>query len=271
MTPFQMAVVSVATGALWVGCIMGASYLAMRKPVHSDQSSFSSSPKRMSLSDLTVITAALRQKAEAAIPTVRAAQPERFAEFQSDYEKRVAAFSFRCERFGDFLSVFAERLGAPKTVLAINLADAPIQLREGRKPDMDGTGYFEMEKVFFSGGNAPEFRLSFPGFGMIGALNVANHAESEESLGYIQEFRQGLSASVDHIARESVDDRIIFGAGGGSAFNFNGGGSISTSDFDRLKNATLPGATIYVPAGLGAKVYSDILAAIKAGAPENKP
>lgn len=96
-----------------------------------------------------------RLKAEALeqLPGALVAQEVNLANFIKDWEAEKAAWSFRCERFGDFLSVCITHLEytiwlnpertAQKTALMVNMMkSSKVTLKEGAAPGREGVGYF---------------------------------------------------------------------------------------------------------------------------------
>ena len=205
----------------------------------------------------------LKQQATELIPTVHAQQADRLKQFQADHEEEIKAFRFRCERYGDFLSLFITRkpgyVGEPaKIVMAVNLqADSPIQLVTGRDPDLGGSSRFR---------TAMRYGVAVPD------IDGASLYTDMYSLSWSSNGRRDDPLSevvVDNMARPAEDDQVVFGQGAEPHYNHPLLGSSYGSAVVAVGNVNgtaLPGTTISIPTGLGEGVYKQILAALKEGA-----
>jgi hypothetical protein len=262
INPLSVAAATLLAGAL----LFGHFNVTMTASPSSAEAQFmpQSDPK------LAAARAKLAEQAQTLIPMVKAQQPERLAAFQADHQSDVDAFSFRCERFGDFLSVFIERRNrnydpvhnkspraVTKMVMAIRLADAAsIVLKLGSDPDLGGKSEFVAENILREGGEKWTEELAIDGADLpsVGkkAVGWSGHMVGDTS--------NQLGVSVDGIARPAEDDIITFGQGGGTYSPQQWSGNMPAP-------TQLPGATISTPSGEGPKIYAEILAALRNGAP----
>jgi hypothetical protein len=220
-----------------------------------------------------VTVADLEAKAIAAVPLIKDAQPERLAKSTIKHVTDVAGFSFRCERFGDFLALFVERAGK-KTVEAVNVARAwPIVLTTGHTPDLGGSAYIFIATGVNAGGKVA-YSL------MLSDLEPIPGVEQLNSWAW---GNDGPVTVVTGIARDADDDRIEFGGAATARSGWatlhdsgnsgrSGGGDDYVIDDGIGANTTIHAApdvpvSLSVPAGQGAVVYAQMLAALRAGVP----
>lgn len=201
------------------------------------------------------LDAANKARAEALVPEVIAEQPARFTKFEAAHAADVAGYSFRCERYGDFLAVFMQRGPEPewsygrrrtnKQVSVINLMGASIiTLNPGRPADLRGDAYFSWHYDYDSqtgktlgikvGAQQPHY--DYPRYQIV----TAPVAAQTNGNGYAQDIWNGydgriFGVNVESIARPAEDDRISFQAAG---------------------------VTLHMPFGCGEAVYASILKAL---------
>lgn len=182
-----------------------------------------------------------RNRAKALLdePRVRAEQPAKLSEFQAQHLKDAESYSFRCERFGDFLALFIERRGA-KVIASVNIEKSAIKFVEGHPPNMEG-----WLNAYVQGDGSFEWRRQYC-FSEYGGQNLGDRAgmfvtdpKPEPGRGMTIHGGPESVYGIDKCAQGAADDAIRFEAAG---------------------------ATLYAPAGLGRSVYDAILAACRKSA-----
>ena len=195
----------------------------------------------------------MRENAPAYIPTIQAMQTSKLQDFTAKWEKQKGSFNFHCDRWGDFLALYASEPaddGAViRTILAVNIkTDTPITFVPGHAPDLGASQW-----IYGVVDDENNVVLKFDG-SILSGQNA--HGHSSQSMGQV--------LKVEGIAQGAENDRIVFGKGGGYAgdivYSFSSGQNTT-----QLPTA-LPGATLQVPAGLGEGVYGQILECLKKGA-----
>lgn len=186
-----------------------------------------------------------QMKAAAAlvIPQVRAEQAGEIAEFLRGHAEDCAAYEFKCERFGDFLSVFIRRGKKTKyrvdhIVVAINIGASPaIKFVEGRGADLLGTTTLKAEWCGHSDKHLigkiiaePSERLWGDGYQQMFVL-----PRKPDNAGYYSSYESTIE-TVDATARPPQDDLIVVEPDVG---------------------------TIHVPFGRGQAIYNQILNALR--------
>lgn len=206
----------------------------------------------------------LVKKATTLISFVKDKQPGIVAEYQADLKRSTALWSFKCQRYGDYLSIVMTRDKAAPQVLSVWIGDRPnIVLRNGHAPDLAGVGRFDIQGVLYDGDKDWSQMLIFPNVELPNDDKRAV-AWSSSTAGDENPFANGMPV-VQGIARRAQDDLIIIDEGGGSRYEdmlqSSRSFSYSSSEETELKRQR-PGATIRVPYGLGNTVYHQIMDAI---------
>jgi hypothetical protein len=215
---------------------------------------------------------ALRQAEEA---KAMAALPGLYEEAKAAHAQDVAAYSFECRRWGDYLTVFVSRLGvrgwrhgegwshdieANSYSTSINVRDSrTITLANGRAPDLNGRlGYHVRaekdgdEASWCSSGGSGEYKApkgyhwavhpNLPSLTLRGEMFRLDERKSDNlshynSVYFHNDAGRGLSETPGYL-RLAEDDRIYFSG---------------------------VGATIFAPAGKGQEVHDAIMREIARG------
>lgn len=92
--------------------------------------------------------AAYERAAIAAEPGVLARIPAEQAANEDEHRRQVAGFSFECRRFGDFLTLFIERM-EQKLATSVNIAATrEIRLYPGHAPDFNGQVLYRLSSTY---------------------------------------------------------------------------------------------------------------------------
>jgi hypothetical protein len=223
----------------------------------------------------------LRIKAASLVPYVEGEQPRRLAEFQARLAREKDVWHFECQRFGDYLMLQITSLGTSEeetSTYAVHLnTDAPIiRLEPGNAPNTNGTYYFTEEDVEYEGKTTWEKRLVFPGVDLL-----PGDDRKVEMRGSLGNYPYSIGEAVGGIAQPAIDDKIVFGDGGGSSStisNYTTGwtpyyqGSTYTTTTPPSTSyqgntyttptpstSTRPGMTVFIPFGLGHAVFDKIM------------
>ena len=213
----------------------------------------------------------LTDEANGLVKFVQDAQPERLADFNKEWETNKAFWSFRAERWGDFLALYIasrtrqwDEIGncyhdvAQKAQMSVRLdPEIVIRMVEGHPPDREGRQGFSWMQ-----GDDGERILRFDG--------VFLPTKKTGSYSWSGGVDYTVPVTVSGIVRPEEPDKIIFGAGGVSQWGdmqrqrseFTYTDSQKT-EWDRLRS----GATVSVPATLGQQVYRQVLKASRGAAP----
>jgi hypothetical protein len=218
----------------------------------------------------------LTEHARALVPLVVRQQAGRLAKFQADHQKDVDAFHFRCERYGDFLSVFAETRGGGKIIEAINLnLNSPISLANGHAPDLNGKATF---------GTARGQDRDEKGWHDIVTIEgAADLPESDTaSVRSYDHDDRSLPVTVEGIARSAENDIVTFGQDVMQPTSMSSMSSWLQPSMTVFSGSSGSGywimspyahkVEISVPAGLGAHVFQQILdCMLPTGTPPSAP
>jgi hypothetical protein len=198
-------------------------------------------------------------RAAGAIPGIQAQQPITLLIYQAEWKADADGWSFRCERWGDYLAVYFQR-GEEKTVKAIPIGKDTIRFTPGHEPDLGGTDHFSIGVSYDKNGHySKEVEVLFEGEPIPG----------EKKINY--DDTRPLPVGIDKLARKAADDVISFGAGGqtywANAAVYPGAGAFVGNSMQTLQSVPVStgGDSISVPAGLGQAVYDEILHAIGKG------
>jgi len=196
---------------------------------------------------------------------VLAEAPAILARMVAEHERDVAAYSFECRRFGDFLTVFIERGEASwkseweveKFSTSINLGRTnTIQMQDGNVPDECGRVVYRTGLLAKDGSGGASVWPGPP----IPDENWVRDVTPDWDPDRHRKARRGFVTIVD-----PKEGQVIYG-----------GDSIArhvTPNFPRAAaddRIHFHGAdiAINVPAGLGKSVLEKVMAAIAAGAPD---
>lgn len=184
----------------------------------------------------------IRAQAAAMIPDVLQEREAKLIELNEKHETDKHSYGFRCERFGDFLSLFISR-GKEKYAGSLNLGvTQAISQNLGFEPDMKG------EVTFRRGYGGRDYsqmvaEVVWDEYRPRALVHIEPPQLNDRSdHGYVMmshssdDYLHGLR--VADCPRAAQDDKIKFEG---------------------------PRATIFAPAGLGHNVYEKILQAIAAG------
>jgi hypothetical protein len=193
---------------------------------------------------------------------ILAKQPEKLKKFQEILEDDIKGFEFRCERWGDYLTLFVKRgpkieykdpygrynFGSNKIVSSINLSESKlINLTLGAAPSLSGKLAFvagqKRDKTWILYDNQePEYYYNYKIIEHIEDINPPN-----AYYGYQHSYNSGgkfVDVDIDTLAVPAMDDLIIFN---GAKY------------------------CLHVPFGRGWTIYQQILEAIKQGTPLSAP
>ncbi len=160
----------------------------------------------------------------------------------------IQGYSFRCERYGDFLAVFIERNGK-KFCTALNIGQTmEIQLHEGHPPDLNGKAVYHVE-------GAPST------FTDVNSENLPIPAEGREYKVYGRLPRERDDMVV--IERDTIGSVRFCGHGYGGSLYKRVQTEVSRDAQDDHIQFRGIDTTLCAPAGCGAKVRDAILDAIK--------
>lgn len=185
--------------------------------------------------------------ARAQTADINAKMPELFFSFREDHAADVAAWSFECKRFGDFLSVFIKRRDQ-RHVSAINLmASKEIELLEGHGPDLLGEVGFFAHKLSSRPDPEAAYEVTHQATPSLPSLSNLIHNPDDWSRPLYRTFlvdspaengrmnygssSPAIAYKVPNAARPAREDRIVFKTSG----------------------------TLFTPAGLGQQTYEQIL------------
>lgn len=199
------------------------------------------------------LAAANKARAEALVPEVVAEQQDRLAKFEAAHAADVSGYSFRCERYVDFLAVFIQRgpepewsygrRGTNKRASVINLMGSSIiTLNPGRAADLRGDAYFSWHYDYDSRTGktlgvkvaAQQPHYDYPRYQIVTAP-VAAQANGNAQGVWAGSDTRIFGVHVENVARGAEDDTISFQAAG---------------------------VTLYMPFGCGDAVYASILKAL---------
>lgn len=209
----------------------------------------------------------LEALAIAADPETARLNDEMFVAYVTDHQRQYDGWSFRCTRWGDFLTLFIERQGQPEmsgyiylTVkklfsTSLNISSTrEIRLETGHGPDQKReVSYAYEQRSDSDGGYISATRLTKGGHFVVTPKGCAPiqpapfvvHDAPPDISNYFATYYDHPPYQIQHTfpngARPAADDRICFEG---------------------------IGMTLYAPFGRGSSTYDAIMAAIKEGKPE---
>lgn len=177
----------------------------------------------------------LETMAREAEPAVLAKKGDLFSESSAEWMKDRESYKFECRRFGDFLTVFIER---------------------GANPDLNGvvgyyasTPYSDEEKV---GAKELEWTDSYEKKSRTSFFKIS------PEMPYIPKSGRQVFMLDPPPSTQSSGGMMMYSSGGPTRTKFKTDNYVRMAEDDQIRFQGT-NASIYVPAGLGQKIYDQIM------------
>ncbi len=210
----------------------------------------------------------LETMAKEAEPAVLAQKGDLFAKANAEWTKDRDSYKFECRRFGDFLTVFIERGANPdpklqkyssyprKYVTSVNLMTSrTIKLLDGHEPDLNGV-------VRYSGTGVPdEDKVGAKELEWTDRYDKKTQTQFFKivpSLPYIPTSGRQVFALDAPPPQQNGGMSVMVYSGGPAYTNFRTENFVRPAEDDQVRFEGTA-ASIFVPAGMGQKIYDAIM------------